>query len=137
MTSWSETNVKNITALPQGKGFVLETSKGELRSQFVIWAAGEFQHPNLNPFPGAELCIHNSQIRSWRELEGNEFVVIGGYESGVDAASNLVALRKKVKLIDRQSSWSNLDSDPSVSLSPYSLKRLEIAYSMGQIELIG
>lgn len=133
----TDTNVKTITALPQYQGFVLETSKGEWRSQFVIWAVGEFQYPNLNPFPGAELCIHNSQIRSWTELKGNEFVVIGGYESGVDAASNLSALGKKVKLIDRQSSWSNLNSDPSVSLSPYSLKRLEIAYSMGRVELIG
>ncbi|NEP47551.1 MAG: NAD(P)-binding domain-containing protein [Moorea sp. SIO3C2] len=142
----TETDVKTIAALPQGKGFVLETSKGKLRSrsasaslrsQFVIWAAGEFQYPNLNPFPGAELCIHNSKIRSWKELKGKEFVVVGGYESGVDAASNLAALGKKVKLIDRQSSWLNLDSDPSVSLSPYSLKRLEIAYSMGRVELIG
>lgn len=148
----TETDVKTIAALPQNKGFILETSRGKLRSQFVIWAAGEFQYPNLNPFPGAELCIHNSQIRSWTELEGNEFVVVGGYESGVNAASNLAALGKKVKLIDRTSSWStvtipkrnsaaltssNLDSDPSVSLSPYSLKRLEIAYSMGRVELIG
>ena len=148
----TETDVKTIAALPQSKGFVLETSRGELKTQFVIWAAGEFQYPNLNPFPGAQLCIHNSQIRSWTELEGDEFVVVGGYESGVDAASNLAALGKKVKLLDRQSSWStvtipkrnsaaltssNLDSDPSVSLSPYSLKRLEIAYSMGRVELIG
>ena len=133
----TETDVKTIAALPQGKGFVIQTSRGELKTQFVIWAAGEFQYPNLNPFPGAQLCIHNSQIRSWTELEGDEFVVVGGYESGVDAASNLAALGKKVKLLDRQSSWSNLDSDPSVSLSPYSLKRLEIAYSMGRVELIG
>jgi thioredoxin reductase len=142
----TETDVKTIAALPKGNGFVMQTSKGELRSrsasaslrsQFVIWAAGEFQYPNLNPFPGAELCIHNSQVRSWADLEGDEFVVVGGYESGVDAASNLAALGKKVKLLDRHSSWSNLDSDPSISLSPYSLKRLEIAYSMGLIELIG
>ncbi|NET11677.1 MAG: NAD(P)-binding domain-containing protein [Okeania sp. SIO1H6] len=133
----TETNVKTLAALPQGQGFVLETSKGELRTQFVIWAAGEYQYPNLNPFPGAELCIHNSQINSWRELEGDEFVIIGGYESGVDAASVLAALGKKVKLIDRKSSWLNLDSDPSVSLSPYSIKRLDVAYSMGRIELIG
>ncbi|MGF1541158.1 MAG: NAD(P)/FAD-dependent oxidoreductase [Pleurocapsa sp.] len=133
----TETEVKTIEALPKGKGFVIQTSSGELLSQFVIWAAGEFQYPNLNPFPGAELCIHNSQVRSWAELEGDEFVVVGGYESGVDAASNLAALGKKVKLLDRHSSWSNLDSDPSISLSPYSLKRLEIAYSLGLVELIG
>ncbi|MGL5834940.1 MAG: NAD(P)/FAD-dependent oxidoreductase [Waterburya sp.] len=133
----TETEVKTIEALPQGKGFIIQTSRGELRSQFVIWAAGEFQYPHLNPFPGANLCIHNSQVRSWADLEGDEFVIVGGYESGVDAASNLAALGKKVKLLDRKSSWSNLDSDPSISLSPYSLKRLEIAYSLGLVELIG
>ncbi len=133
----TETDVEKIEALPQCKGFVIQTNRGELRSQFVIWAAGEFQYPRLNPFPGADLCIHNSQVRSWSDLEGDEFVVIGGYESGVDAASNLAALGKKVKLLDRKSSWSNLDPDPSISLSPYSLMRLEIAYSMGRVELIG
>ena len=133
----TETDVQTIEALPEDKGFVIQTSRGEFLTKFVIWAAGEFQYPNLNPFPGAKLCMHNSQVRSWADLEGDEFVVIGGYESGVDAASNLAARGKKVKLLDRKSSWSNLDSDPSVSLSPYSLKRLEIAYSMGLVELIG
>ena len=133
----TETNVEKIEALPQCKGFVIQTNRGELRSQFVIWAAGEFQYPRLNPFPGADLCIHNSQVRSWSDLEGDEFVVVGGYESGVDAASNLAALGKKVKLLDRNSSWANLDPDPSISLSPYSLMRLEIAYSLGRVELIG
>ncbi|MEO0014236.1 MAG: hypothetical protein RLZZ535_2625 [Cyanobacteriota bacterium] len=133
----TETDVETIEALPQGKGFIIQTSRGELRSQFVIWGAGEFQYPHLNPFPGAKLCTHNSQVRSWANLNGDEFIVIGGYESGVDAASNLAALGKKVKLLDRKSSWSNLDSDPSISLSPYSLKRLEIAYSLGLVELIG
>ncbi|MEL6442232.1 MAG: NAD(P)/FAD-dependent oxidoreductase [Cyanobacteria bacterium J06621_8] len=133
----TETEVKDIAVLPKNQGFTIQTSRGELETQFLIWAAGEFQYPNLNPFPGAELCIHNSQIRSWSEVKGKEFIVIGGYESGVDAASNLAALRKKVKLIDRTSSWLNSDADPSISLSPYSLKRLEIAYSMGRLELIG
>jgi thioredoxin reductase len=108
-----------------------------LRSQFVIWAAGEFQYPNLNSFPGAKLCIHNSQVRSWADLEGDEFIVIGGYESGMDAAINLAALGKRVKVLDRTGIWANLDSDPSISLSPYTLQRLELAYSMGRVELIG
>ncbi|MEM9274840.1 MAG: NAD(P)/FAD-dependent oxidoreductase [Cyanobacteria bacterium P01_F01_bin.143] len=133
----TETEVKNLTVLTKNRGFVIQTSEGELEAQFVIWAAGDFQYPNLNPFPGADLCIHNSQIRSWTGLKGKEFIVIGGYESGVDAASNLAALGKKVQLIDRNSSWLNSDPDPSISLSPYSLKRLEIAYSLGRLKLIG
>jgi thioredoxin reductase len=133
----TETDVQKIEALPKGKGFAIQTSRGELRSQFVIWAAGEFQYPNLNSFPGAKLCIHNSQVRSWADLEGDEFIVIGGYESGMDAAINLAALGKRVKVLDRTGIWANLDSDPSISLSPYTLQRLELAYSTGRVELIG
>ncbi len=47
----TETDVETIEALRQCKGFVIQTYRGELRSrsdsaslrsQFVIWAAGEF-----------------------------------------------------------------------------------------------
>lgn len=132
----TEVDVQTIEPLPRNKGFILKTSRGEINSRLVIWAAGEFQYPNPRPFPGAELCLHNSLVRSWRELEGDEFLIIGGYESGMDAAINLCALGKKVRVIDRASSWANADSDPSLSLSPFTLQRLEVAYATGRIELI-
>jgi len=34
-------------------GFVLHTSAGVIHSRFVVWAAGQFGHPNDRPFPGA------------------------------------------------------------------------------------
>ncbi|MEO0869345.1 MAG: NAD(P)/FAD-dependent oxidoreductase [Cyanobacteria bacterium J06642_11] len=122
--------------LPQG-GFVLHTNGGEISTQFVIWAAGEYQYPHLNPFPGAEHCIHNTQIRSWADLEGDEFIIIGGYESGMDAAANLVALGKKVGVLDRIGAWADPDTDPSVSLSPYTLQRLEFVYRTGRLDMVG
>lgn len=102
----------------------------------MIWAGGEFQYPHLDPFPGADLCIHNSQVRSWTELSGDQYLIIGGYESGMDAATNLVALGKRVQVLDRASSWANTDSDPSISLSPYTQQRLELVYATGRLELI-
>ncbi|MEO1623109.1 MAG: NAD(P)/FAD-dependent oxidoreductase [Cyanobacteria bacterium J06632_3] len=132
----TEVDVKKVEPLPQG-GFTLHTSSGEISAKFVIWAAGEFQYPNLNPFPGAEHCIHNSQIRSWKDLEGDEFIIIGGYESGIDAAANLVALGKNVGVIDRSGAWAESDTDPSVSLSPYSLQRLEFVYRTNRLDMEG
>jgi thioredoxin reductase len=129
--------VQKIEALPQCRGFLVHVPDGILKTQFLIWAAGEFQYPNLTPFPGADLCLHNSQIQSWTHLEGDEFIVIGGYESGMDAASNLVALGKRVKVLDRTGIWANPDTDPSISLSPYTLQRIELCYSTGRLELIG
>lgn len=129
--------VQKVEPLPQHQGFLLHVPDGMLKTQFLIWAAGEFQYPNLTPFPGADLCLHNSQVKSWADLQGDEFVVIGGYESGMDAAANLVALGKKVKVLDRAGNWANPDPDPSISLSPYTQQRIELCYSTGRLELIG
>ena len=132
----TEVDVKVVEPLSQG-GFKLHTAAGDIRTQFVIWAAGEYQYPHLNPFPGAEHCIHNTQIRSWADLEGDEFIIIGGYESGMDAAANLVALGKKVGVLDRTGAWANPDTDPSIALSPYTLQRLEFIYRTGRLDLVG
>ena len=132
----TETDVLAIEPLSQRRGFTLQTSGGEFKTQFVIWAAGEFQYPRLNPFLGADHCIHNSQVRSWANLPGDEFTIIGGYESGMDAATHLVVLGKKVRVLDRTGVWGNQETDPSISLSPYTLQRLGLAYQTGRLELI-
>ncbi|MEL7511627.1 MAG: NAD(P)/FAD-dependent oxidoreductase [Cyanobacteria bacterium J06554_3] len=132
----TEVDVKTVEPLPQG-GFTLHTSNGDISTRFIIWAAGEYQYPRLNPFPGAEHCIHNSRIRSWTDLEGDEFIIIGGYESGIDAAANLIALGKKVGVLDRNGAWASPDADPSISLSPYTLHRLEFIYRTGRLDIVG
>lgn len=132
----TEVDVKTVEPFPQG-GFTLHTSSGELSTKFVIWAAGEYQYPNLDPFPGAEHCLHNSQIQAWRDLEGDDFIIIGGYESGIDAAANLIALGKNVGVLDRNGAWANPDTDPSIALSPYTLQRLEFIYRTGRLDIVG
>jgi putative flavoprotein involved in K+ transport len=117
--------------------FVLDTSRGEILSRFVIWAAGEFQFPNLSPFEGAEHALHNSQVADWRELSGDDFVIIGGYESGIDAAFHLTKAGKKVKVLDFHSTWESKDSDPSVSLSPFTQDRLRKAQRTENVQLLG
>jgi cation diffusion facilitator CzcD-associated flavoprotein CzcO len=117
-------------------GFELETSRGRLQAGFVIWAAGEFQYPRLNPFPGAELCLHNATVRTWSALDGASFVVIGGYESGIDAAIQLCRLGKQVTVLDRKPAIDPESSDPSVSLSPYTLERLDRARATGRINIV-
>ena len=55
-----------------------------IRAQYVVWAVGEFQYPRDGSactecsMPGTELCTHNSRVRSWATLPGDEFVLIGG-----------------------------------------------------------
>lgn len=117
--------------------FELDTSQGVMCSKFVVWAAGEFHYPRMDGFPGAEYGIHNSFIEEWKEIEGDEFVVIGGYESGADAAIHLARQAKKVTLIDRNVRWTEKgSSDPSVELSPFTKDRLREVPD-GKIDLLG
>lgn len=117
--------------------FVVRTSQGDYTSRYLIWCAGEFQYPRRNGFKGADLCLHNSAVRSWQELKGKEYVVIGGYESGIDAAVQLSALGKKVRVMDGRDAWKDDSSDPSVSLSPYTYERLRRALPDERIQLLG
>lgn len=104
--------------------FIATTNKGNIFADNVVWATGQFFTPREHAFPGAELALHSSKVQDWSELEGDEFTVIGGYESGVDAALNLVELGKTVGLHSKGEPWSSDDPDPSRSLSPRTLDRL-------------
>ena len=104
--------------------FIATTNKGEFYADIVVWASGQFFTPRDQAFPGAELALHSSKVHDWNDLEGDEFTVIGGYESGVDAALNLVELGKSVCLHSRGEPWSSDHPDPSRSLSPRTLDRL-------------
>lgn len=110
----------------QDERFLLTTNEGQVAARHLIWAAGEFQYPNLQPFIGAEHCRHNSHVSSWGDLQGSEFIVIGGYESGVDAAIHLARLGKQVTVLDSRElpPWKDESSDPSISLSTYTVERL-------------
>jgi thioredoxin reductase len=112
-------------------GFVLDTTAGVIQSRFVIWAAGQFGHPDDDPFPGASHCVHNSRIGSWStfadECVEDPIIVIGGYESGLDAALALADLGHEVLVVDEDGPWQFRGPDPSEVLSPYTSQRLQQA----------
>ncbi len=83
------TNVLRVTKV--GDDFRVDTTDETLRAKHVIWAAGEFQYPRLNGFVGSQLCRHTATIASYADLDGDDFIIVGGYESGVDAAYQLAA----------------------------------------------
>ena len=127
------TDAKSITKI--GDEFQIDTGEETLRTRHVIWAAGEFQYPRLNGFSGSELCRHTATIKSYEDLEGDDFIIIGGYESGIDAAYHLAYCDKRVRLFDRGSPWKAESSDPSVALSTFSLERMREHPFEEQVEL--
>eukprot|EP00948_MAST-09A_sp_MAST-9A-sp1_P002849 g2849.t1 len=123
------------------EGFFVEAStrvqswdppkKIKYSTRYVIWAAGEYQYPSqmsAGKFPGAELCLHNSRVQTWQKLKGgNNYIVIGGYESGCDAAYNLSMLGKQCTVVSSTACWRVVTDDPSTELAPYTADRLRRA----------
>merc|ERR1719491_890753 len=121
---------------------------GKLTTRYIVWAAGEFQFPkgkkaaskketnnekeeSASMFPGEELCMHNSHVSSWAKLPGDDFVIIGGYESGIDAAVNLARAGKRCKVLASTPCWDVRTGDPSSELAPYTADRLRTITSPG------
>ncbi len=118
-----------------GDVFRVDTGEETLRAKHVIWAAGEFQYPRLRGFSGSEFCRHTASVASYQDLPGEEFIIIGGYESGVDAAYHLAYCDKRVQLFDAGCPWKDESSDPSIALSTYSLERMREDWFEKQVEL--
>lgn len=116
-------------------GFRVDTADGPVLARHVIWAAGEFQYPHVNGFAGSDLCRHTATLASYEELDGDELVIIGGYESGVDAAYHLALRNKRVRLLDKGCPWERDTSDPSVALSTFSRERMRTAAFTEQVQL--
>lgn len=107
--------------------FRVETNDWTISSKNVIWAAGEFLYPRLGGFTGSELCRHTATLANYADLDGDDFLVIGGYESGTDAAYHLSKRGKKVTMFDKDDPWGLDASDPSTSLSTFTYERMREA----------
>ena len=112
-----------------------ETSEGLRKSRCVIWATGEYKSPILDSIPGLNECTHYSDVQSWEDLPGEEFLVLGGGESGIDAACNLVDLGKTVRVLDRGGTWKDSQADPSWTISPVTRERLMRARKSNRVQL--
>ena len=130
-------DVLSVATRAPRKGFRVKTNRGEVRARFVVWAGGEMQYPRTNSFHGAELCLHNSKVISWDDLSGDERCIIGGSESGVDAAVALATAGRRAVVFDREEPWKRKGPDPSQLLSPFTKARLDSAIDSGRVKLRG
>jgi len=113
-----------VSVAPLDEGFQIQSDNGQrLSSRFLIWAGGEYQTPVTPDFDGAHYARHNSEVRAYAEEPGEEHLLVGAYESGVDAAWHLIEAGKKVILLERRADRENT-YDPSRVLSPVSQRRL-------------
>lgn len=121
---------------PADDGFILHTDDGEISAAFVIWACGQFETPSDGGLIGAEHARHYATVGRWQDVPGDEVFVIGGYESGIDAALGLARAGRRVTVLERGAApWLDADKDPSRALSPFTRQRLDVAMKGGAITL--
>ncbi len=102
----------------------------------VVWAAGEAGYPRRNGLPGTELAVPTIDVDDWDDLPEGRVVVLGGYESGIDAAINLALRGSTVTVLDPTTPWKTVDADPSLTLSPYTHGRLREALATDRLHLV-
>jgi putative flavoprotein involved in K+ transport len=130
-------HVTDVAPRPDGLLDVMSYDSPPLTARAAVWAAGELQYPRTDGFLGVELCQPTATVTDWDLVEGDELIVVGGYESGIDAAISLVERGRSVIVLDRDAPWETIDPDPSRSLAPHTHGRLRRAHATGRLELVG
>ncbi|WP_430611704.1 NAD(P)/FAD-dependent oxidoreductase [Enterococcus sp. DIV0876] len=106
------------------KKYLIETTKGTILANYLIFAVGEFSFPNKTNIEGADrFGLHYGEVDSWRKIEGRHQTIIGGNESAIDAALELAKLGKEVSVYTKSSGLDAKEADPSIRLSPHTRQK--------------
>ncbi|MGM0094748.1 pyridine nucleotide-disulfide oxidoreductase [Enterococcus sp. DIV0418] len=117
-------NCKVQSIKKEKTGYLLETTKGFIHAEYIIFAMGEFSFPNKSSIKGAyKNSLHYGEINSWIEIKGDKQTIIGGNESAIDAAIELAKLGKRVTIYTDTLGLNIRDADPSKRLSPRTIQR--------------
>lgn len=128
--------VRVETVKTSPNGFELETTIGAIQCRCLVWATGEFFFPHRCNVPGVEFSLHYADVESWIDLPGDHFILVGGAESGIDAACVLVEAGKNVTVLDSTSAWESEEGDPSTVLSPRTRDRLRRCQGNNALKLV-
>ena len=121
------TNVLDVSNNIDKDTYKIYTDQGTIDAEYIFVATGNFSYP-YKPFNHGR---HYSEIEKFSDIYGDLAVVIGGNESGFDAAINLALSGKIVDIYTNSTSYKQEDADPSIRLSPYTHQRYEELKELG------
>jgi thioredoxin reductase (NADPH) len=114
--------------LREGSGFIVKTSKAEYRTEFIVAATGYYDHPNYMHIEGEDLPKVFHYFKEGHPYFDKDVVVVGGKNSSVDAALELVHAGARVTVVYRGGTYS-----PSVK--PWILPEFEALVKNGTIKM--
>jgi thioredoxin reductase/NAD-dependent dihydropyrimidine dehydrogenase PreA subunit len=84
--------------IPEGNGFVVRTTKGELRTHSVLLAVGRRGTPRKLGVPGEDLSKVVYRLIEPEQYGGQRVLVVGGGDSALEAAASLAEANASVAL---------------------------------------
>ncbi len=124
------TNENVVSIEKDNEHYIIKTDKDVYKATYVVMAVGEFGRANDYDIKGFELGIHYKDIDSFKDFTEEEYVVVGGNESGSDITCNLTSLGKKVTIYTNNFGENERIADPSIALSPITKTKLRNAASL-------
>jgi thioredoxin reductase (NADPH) len=109
-------------------GFQVVTNKQVYQTQFVVVATGYYDHPNYMNIPGEDLQKVSHYFKEAHPYFDKDVCVIGGKNSSVDAALELVKAGARVTVLYRGKEYST-------SIKPWILPEFEALVRNGTITM--
>ncbi|RKD24356.1 hypothetical protein BEP19_08150 [Ammoniphilus oxalaticus] len=106
-------NYEQVERVERGDGYFKVSSvdrfqtKHEYQARFVIVATGYFDNPNRLGVPGEELPKVTNYFKEAHPYQGMKVAIIGGKNSAVEAAMQLVRVGAEVTLIYRREAFTS------------------------------
>ncbi|MBS4191060.1 YpdA family putative bacillithiol disulfide reductase [Bacillus sp. FJAT-49705] len=112
----------------ENKEFLVITNKGQYISNYVIIATGYYDHPNYMNIPGEDSHKVYHYFKEAHPYFDKDVVVVGGKNSSVDAALELVKAGARVTVIYRGNEYSP-------SIKPWILPEFDSLIRNGVIKM--
>lgn len=119
--------VLDVTKQENGE-FIVKTEKDLYLSNYVVIATGYYDHPNYMNVPGENLSKVFHYFKEAHPYFDKDVVVVGGKNSSVDAAIELVKAGARVTVIYRGSEYSS-------SIKPWILPVFESLVRHEQVKM--
>jgi thioredoxin reductase len=118
-----------------GDRFILETTDGEYRCRFAIFAVGvaEPYSPNV---PGIELAVHYADTRAAETYAGKRLFIIGKQNSGFELASGLLQWASRIALSSPSPAKTSIETHTLVGVRARYVQPFEDAALGGGVDIL-
>ncbi|HKB27708.1 MAG TPA: NAD(P)-binding domain-containing protein, partial [Candidatus Limnocylindrales bacterium] len=129
---WERTRREETT---DGDRFVLETTDGEYRCRFAIFAVGVAE-PYNPATPGIELSVHYADTRAAESYAGKRLFIIGKQNSGFELASGLLQWASRISLSSPSPAKTSIETRSLVGVRARYVQPFEDSALGGGVDIL-